>query len=115
MVALLTDSEASLTFVTDGVASSDPDTISVAIDSTGNGVMLVDQSVSGTCWAVVTNETATTGPTMAGNPIVWPEDTSAGYWYLAYTGSPCSADVAAVQTSSGTSSGWRPNKFPASP
>ena len=77
--------------------------------------MLVDQSVSGTCWAVVTNEATTTGPTMAGNSIVWPEDTSAGTFYLAYTGSSCSADVAAVQTSSGTSSGWVPNKFPPSP
>jgi len=115
MVTTLTNAEASLTFVSDTVAATAPYVISVAVDATGNGLLLTTQSVPGTCWAVMTNESATTGPTMAGNAIAWPEDTSAGTFYLAFTGSSCTADAAAVQTASATSSGWVPNAFPTGP
>ena len=61
--ASLATAEPSLTFTTAGNATTSQNTVSVATDnSPGNGVILVTKSAAGDCWAVMTNESNTTGP-----------------------------------------------------
>ena len=58
LAASLTASEKSLTFSLDNVASTGQNNISVAIDGTGNGIILVSKSSNaGTCWGILTNDT----------------------------------------------------------
>ena len=113
LAASLTASEKSLTFSLDNVASTGQNNISVAIDGTGNGIILVSKSSNaGTCWGILTNDTtatvaATAPPVVAPNTATdaaaipaWPLNTVAGTYYASWTSvfGACSADVGATIT-----------------
>ncbi len=103
--ASLTSSEASLTFNTG--TSTNQNTIAVATDGTGNGLILVAKSSAGDCWGIETNETTAQTPT---GGSAWPNATSAGTYYTSWNPTtpvgPCTATSAFMAT-------WQQNSFPA--
>ena len=94
-VSNLNQAEPSLSFVPDDVGSTEANTISVGVDSTGDGLILVDRSTDGDCWGILTNEAPTVSLKVAGRQV-WPEAGAPGTWYTSFhapTGT-CSADQA---------------------
>ena len=104
-VTSLSSAEASLTFAS-GAASGNQNTIEVAMDITGNGIMLVNKSAGGDCWGIMTNET--TSQTGVGSST-WPNATSAGTWYTSWN-----AGTGTCTTATGYGPGvtWVANSFP---
>ena len=130
MVTQLTSSEASLKFVNDATATTSQNTISVAVDGSGNGLILVGYSQNGkSCWGLLTNETTNqTVPTATNdsatiNTTAWPNATSAGTWYASWTAAAlpntagtagCTADNGSyISGTAGTHyTAWTSNSFP---
>jgi len=118
--ASLTASEPALTFDTDAVASTGQNHISVAVDGTGNGIILVAESATNVCWGILTNETTAQAAAVAGTDdttaiAAWPQAANAGTYYASWTSTfgVCSADVGSGITTSGThNTAWVANKFP---
>jgi type IV pilus assembly protein PilA len=104
-VSSLTASEASLTFVAAPAVSKAPGTIGIDVASDGNGIIMYDQSQSGVCWAILTNEVAyTTAPTGTAW-TTWPV-LGAGTYYASWTANSstnCAPNTAAT---------WHQNSFP---
>ena len=139
-VTALSSGEASLTFTAANNALAQTNTLPnpgvaqkvfVATSSDGNGILLINRSQNGDCWAILTNEaaepigTSFSGATLAAG-TVWPIN-QAGTYYLSVTAStgtptttatctiPTTATTTAASTqpaSSGVSGGsWQQNAF----
>ncbi len=115
-VSSMTASEASLTFTATGIGtlngvSGAPGTIGLDVASDGNGIIMYDQSQSGVCWAILTNEidysapgvTAPTGSAWTTWPVL-----TAGTYYASWTSNSngkCAPDTAGNVK-------WQQNSFP---
>jgi len=111
-VAQLTSSEASLSFTAVTAATTTPPKantpgdIVVDVTSDGNGIAFFNQSASGVCWGVLTNEQVySAAPSSTAFPTgTWPE-TGAGTFYASWkaVGNTCSFGGAKT---------WVQNQFP---
>jgi type IV pilus assembly protein PilA len=99
-VATLTSAEPNLNFVATA-ATLGGNSVSVAVSTDGQELMLVGYSQSGTCWAAEDNEGLTTGTSVTSGGT-----TASGDWYGHWTeatGSTCLASTVPSLTATG---GW---------
>ncbi len=121
-VSALTAGEPALKFFDIGATSpvtvdnpGVPGHVYVATSSDGNGIILLNRSQAGDCWAILTNEAAVDTTTVkigsSTGGLDWPV-AGAGTFYASIK--PASSTTCDIPTTTGSGAGeWHQNSFPA--